>query len=147
MEHTKHNDVRRQELLNNMWSYMKKEPALRITELRNLFTITYRVKCKYEKQGIYLKNITFRFFSHFICLHNFINDLEILKKFLFYKNAFLFPTQLLPVRCFFPVSSKFSRKHSVTFLHLFQSCNLGFFNQKLKYVKKARNDTKVHWIK
>jgi hypothetical protein len=36
---------------------MKDETAFRITELRNLVTLTYRIKWKYEKTGNLLKNL------------------------------------------------------------------------------------------
>jgi hypothetical protein len=36
---------------------MKEETALRITELRNLVTLIYRIKCKYEKTGNLRKNL------------------------------------------------------------------------------------------
>jgi len=36
---------------------MKEETALRITELRNVVTFTYRIKCKYEKMGNLRKNL------------------------------------------------------------------------------------------
>jgi len=36
---------------------MKEETALRITELRNLGTLTHRIKHKYEKKGNLRKNL------------------------------------------------------------------------------------------
>jgi hypothetical protein len=36
---------------------MKEETAFTITELRNLVTLTYRIKCKYEKTENLRKNV------------------------------------------------------------------------------------------
>jgi hypothetical protein len=38
---------------------MKEETALRVTELRNLVTLMYRIKCKYEKMRHLPKNLIF----------------------------------------------------------------------------------------
>ena len=41
---------------------MKEETALGITELRNLMTLIYRIKCKYEKMGNLRKNLILEYF-------------------------------------------------------------------------------------
>jgi hypothetical protein len=53
---------------------MMKETALRITELRNVFTHTYRIKCKFEKKGNLCKNLILGHFHEIFVVVGKSND-------------------------------------------------------------------------
>jgi hypothetical protein len=40
----------RKELLNNKWPDMKEKTVPGVTEMRNLVTFVFRIKCKYKRE-------------------------------------------------------------------------------------------------